>query len=98
MVKAKKTEIKKPEVKTAAKDSLSALLTNTKDSASTKKGNNPLLDKIIGQGGGPVLGLFMPKDTAVVGGAAGGVSRLVPPPPHAWHTESRRGGALTYRH
>jgi SecD/SecF fusion protein len=64
----KKTEIKKPEVKTAAKDSLSALLTNTKDSASTKKGNNPLLDKIIGQGGGPVLGLFMPKDTAVVGG------------------------------
>ena len=64
----KKTEIKKPEVKTAAKDSLSALLTNTKDSASTKKGNNPLLDKIIGQGGGPVLGLFLPKDTAVVGG------------------------------
>ena len=64
----KKTEIKKTEVKTAAKDSLSALLTNTKDSASTKKGNNPLLDKIIGQGGGPVLGLFMPKDTAVVGG------------------------------
>jgi SecD/SecF fusion protein len=64
----KKTEIKKTEVKTAAKDSLSALLTNTKDSASTKKGNNPLLDKIIGQGGGPVLGLFLPKDTAVVGG------------------------------
>ena len=64
----KKTEIKKTEVKTAAKDSLSALLTNTKDSASTKKGNNPLLDKIIGQGGGPVLGIFMPKDTAVVGG------------------------------
>jgi len=64
----KKTEIKKPEVKTAVKDSLSALLTDAKDSAATKKGNNPLLDKIIGQGSGPVLGLFSPKDTAVVGG------------------------------
>jgi len=64
----KKTEIKKTETKTAPKDSLSALLTSSKDSASTKKGNNPLLDKIIGQGGGPVLGLFAPKDTATVGG------------------------------
>ncbi|MFM9826407.1 protein translocase subunit SecDF, partial [Flavobacterium sp.] len=64
----KKTEIKKTETKTAPKDSLSALLTSEKDSASTKKGNNPLLDKIIGQGGGPVLGLFAPKDTATVGG------------------------------
>jgi SecD/SecF fusion protein len=43
------------------KDSLSALLTNGGDSAATKKGNN-LLDKIIAQGGGPVLGLFSPKD------------------------------------
>jgi SecD/SecF fusion protein len=33
---------------------LSALLTNGGDSAATK-GNNPLLDKIIAQGGGPVL-------------------------------------------
>ena len=64
----KKTEIKKTETKIAAKDSLSSLLTNTKDSASTKKGNNPLLDKMIGQGGGPVLALFAPKDTAAVGG------------------------------
>ena len=64
----KKTEIKTPEVKTVAKDSLSALLTDAKDTAATKKGNNPILDKIIGQGGGPVLGLFSPKDTAVVGG------------------------------
>jgi SecD/SecF fusion protein len=38
-------------------DSLSALLTDVKDSASPK-GNNPLFDKIIAQGGGPVLGLF----------------------------------------
>jgi SecD/SecF fusion protein len=62
----KKTEISKVETKPVVKDSLSALLTDTKDSATTKKGNNPLLDKIIAQGGGPVLGLFSPKDTAVV--------------------------------
>jgi len=64
----KKTEINKVAPKTVAKDSLSSLLADTKDSAATKKGNNPLLDKIIGQGGGPVLGLFAPKDTAIVGG------------------------------
>ena len=63
----KKTEIKTQEVKAVAKDTLSALLTDKKDSVTTKKGNNPLLDKIIQQGGGPVLGLFSPKDTAVVG-------------------------------
>jgi len=65
----KKTEVAKTEAKPVAKDSLSALLTdNTKDSATTKKGNNPLLDKMIGQGGGPVLGLFSPKDTAAING------------------------------
>ncbi|MES2574166.1 MAG: protein translocase subunit SecDF [Bacteroidota bacterium] len=64
----KKTEVAKVETKTVAKDSLSALLTDAKDTAATKKGNNPILDKIIGQGGGPVLGLFSPKDTATVGG------------------------------
>lgn len=64
----KKTEIKTPEVKTVVKDTLSALLTDKKDTTSAKKGNNPILDKIIQQGGGPVLGLFSPKDTAVVGG------------------------------
>jgi SecD/SecF fusion protein len=64
----KKTEIKTTEVKPVVKDSLSALLTDEKDSTATKKGENPLFDKIIGQGGGPVLGLFSPKDTAVVNG------------------------------
>jgi SecD/SecF fusion protein len=64
----KKTEINKVETKAVVKDSLSALLTDAKDTAATKKGNNPILDKIIGQGGGPVLGLFSPKDTATVGG------------------------------
>jgi SecD/SecF fusion protein len=64
----KKTEIKTPEVKAVAKDTLSALLTDKKDTVDTKAGNNPILDKIIQQGGGPVLGMFSPKDTAVVGG------------------------------
>jgi SecD/SecF fusion protein len=62
----KKTEVAKAETKAVVKDSLSALLTDTKDSASSKKGNNPILDKIIAQGGGPVLGMFAPKDTAVI--------------------------------
>ncbi|WP_339918552.1 protein translocase subunit SecDF [uncultured Flavobacterium sp.] len=64
----KKTEITTVESKPVVKDSLSALLADGKDSATTKKGNNPLLDKIIAQGGGPVLGLFSPKDTATVNG------------------------------
>ena len=64
----KKTEITTVESKPVVKDSLSALLADGKDSAATKKGNNPLLDKIIAQGGGPVLGLFSPKDTATVNG------------------------------
>jgi SecD/SecF fusion protein len=62
----KKTEIKKTETKAVAKDSLNALLTDAKDSLDTKKGNNPLFDKMLGQGGGPVLGYFAPKDTAIV--------------------------------
>ena len=64
----KKTEINKVETKAVVKDSISALLTDKKDSSATKVGNNPLFDKIVQQGGGPVLGLFSPKDTAVVGG------------------------------
>jgi SecD/SecF fusion protein len=71
----KKTEIKTTEVKPVVKDSLSALLTDTKDSTAAKKGENPLFDKIIGQGGGPVLGLFSPKDTAVVNGHQTIISR-----------------------
>ncbi|WP_396171114.1 protein translocase subunit SecDF [Flavobacterium sp.] len=64
----KKTEIKTPEVKAVAKDTLSALLTDKNDTVDAKTGNNPILDKIIQQGGGPVLGMFSPKDTATVGG------------------------------
>ncbi|UQD56341.1 protein translocase subunit SecDF [Flavobacterium sp. K5-23] len=64
----KKTEVNKVETKAVVKDSLSALLTDEKAPDAAKKGNNPLLDKMIGQGGGPVLGLFSPKDTAVING------------------------------
>ncbi|MBJ2125537.1 MULTISPECIES: protein translocase subunit SecDF [unclassified Flavobacterium] len=62
----KKTEVKKTETKTVAKDSLNALLTDAKDSSDVKKGNNPLFDKIVSNGGGPVLGYFAPKDTAAI--------------------------------
>ncbi|WPR70218.1 protein translocase subunit SecDF [Flavobacterium sp. NG2] len=62
----KKTEINKVEKKAVVKDSLSALLTDAKDSTATKAGNNPLFDKMLSQGGGPILGLFAPKDTAVI--------------------------------
>jgi SecD/SecF fusion protein len=61
-----KTEIAK-ESAPVLKDTLASLLTDA-DSSATSKGNNPLFDKIIGQGGGPVLALFSPKDTAVING------------------------------
>jgi len=64
----KKTEIKKTEIKAVAKDTLSALLTDKKDSTATKEGKGPIIDKIIAGGGGPVLAQFAPKDTAVIGG------------------------------
>ncbi|MES2411970.1 MAG: protein translocase subunit SecDF [Bacteroidota bacterium] len=48
-------------------DSLTKLLTDKdKDSTAAKKGNNPLFDKFISQGGGPVLVIASPKDTATI--------------------------------
>ncbi|MGG7034325.1 MAG: protein translocase subunit SecDF [Flavobacterium sp.] len=66
----KKTEVVKKEGKPAvAKDSLTNLLADTsKDSTEIQAKNNPLLGKIIAQGGGPVLGIFAAKDTAAVNG------------------------------
>ncbi len=50
-------------------DSISKLLTDkSKDTAVAKKGNNPLFDKFVSQGGGPVLVLANPKDTATING------------------------------
>ena len=56
------------ETATAANDSINKLLTDdkVKDSTATKKGDNPLLDKFVAQGNGPVLAVVDPKDTAVV--------------------------------
>ena len=62
-----KTDEKAAAVKPA--DSLTKLLTDkTKDSTATKKGKNPLFDKFISQGGGPILAIASPKDTAVING------------------------------
>ncbi|MGL2964765.1 protein translocase subunit SecDF [Flavobacterium sp. RSB2_4_14] len=62
----------KPEEKVAATkpaDSISKLLTDKdKDSTAAKKGNNPLFDKFVSQGGGPVLIVALSKDTATING------------------------------
>ena len=64
----KKTEITSTkDIKVAAKDSLTAMLTDkSKDSSATKKGGNPILDKFVSQGGGPILGVVATKDTAKI--------------------------------
>jgi SecD/SecF fusion protein len=64
----KKSEVSVKETKVAAKDSLSDLLTDKKDSIGSKNNLGPIVEKIISQGGGPVLGVFSTKDTALIGG------------------------------
>ncbi len=67
LLKKSETAVAPKEVKTAAKDSLTAMLTDkSKDSVADKKGSNPLLDKFVSQGGGPVLGIVSVKDTAKI--------------------------------
>jgi len=67
LLKKSETPVATKEVKTAAKDSLTAMLTDkSKDSVADKKGSNPLLDKFVSQGGGPVLGIVSVKDTATI--------------------------------
>jgi SecD/SecF fusion protein len=67
LLKKSETPVAAKEVKTAAKDSLTAMLTDkSKDSVADKKGSNPLLDKFVSQGGGPVLGIVSVKDTATI--------------------------------
>ncbi len=64
----KATEVK-VETKETAKTGIDSLLTDTsKDSLANVKGNNPLFDKMLSYGGGPVLGYFAPKDTAAING------------------------------
>ncbi|MFZ4107188.1 protein translocase subunit SecDF, partial [Flavobacterium sp.] len=67
LLKKSETAVAPKEVKSAAKDSLTAMLTDkSKDSVADKKGSNPLLDKFVSQGGGPVLGVVSVKDTAKI--------------------------------
>jgi SecD/SecF fusion protein len=64
----KATEVK-VEVKEKTSIGIDSLLTDTaKDSLANTKGNNPLFDKMLSYGGGPVLGYFAPKDTAKING------------------------------
>ncbi|MCA6421713.1 MAG: protein translocase subunit SecDF [Flavobacterium sp.] len=56
-------------VETKPTDSISKLLTDKdKDTTAAKKGNNPLFDKFVSQGGGPVLLIALSKDTATING------------------------------
>ncbi|MCF6130679.1 protein translocase subunit SecDF [Flavobacterium wongokense] len=62
-----KADVKAETAKPA--DSLTKLLTDKdKDSTAAKKGNNPLFDKMLSQGGGPILFVASPKDTAAING------------------------------
>ena len=67
-----KTSVGSQEVKTQAKAPVqgidSLLVDKENDSIALAKGNNPLLDKLIAQGGGPVLAVVSPKDTAAING------------------------------
>jgi SecD/SecF fusion protein len=58
----------KTETKSAVSDSINKLLTDdkVKDSTAAKKGDNPLLDKFVSQGGGAILAIVDPKDTASI--------------------------------
>ncbi|MGV9003584.1 protein translocase subunit SecDF [Flavobacterium sp.] len=62
-VKSEVAEVVKP------KDSIAALLTDkATDSAAVKKGNNPLFDKLVSQGGGPILAIVNAKDVEAIDG------------------------------
>ena len=55
--------------KETVKTGIDTLLTDkVKDTVSTQKELGPLLDKFVSQGGGPVLAVVSPKDTAAING------------------------------
>jgi SecD/SecF fusion protein len=65
----KLTEKSAIQVKETAKTGIDTLLTDkAKDTVAPKKGLNPLLDKFVSQGGGPVLAIVDPKDTSAING------------------------------
>ncbi|HLP63151.1 protein translocase subunit SecDF [Flavobacterium sp.] len=62
-----KSAVTTKEVKTTAEDSLSKLLADDKkDAKEPKKGDNPLFEKFVSQGGGPILGVVAAKDKDAV--------------------------------
>lgn len=67
-LKKSESAVTSKDVNVATNDSLSKMLTSnkSKDSVADKKGSNPLLDKFVSQGGGPVLGVVAAKDTAKI--------------------------------
>ena len=62
----------KPEVAAEVEkptDSITKLLTDKdKDETANKKGNNPLLDKLVLRNAGPIIAAAAPKDTAAING------------------------------
>jgi SecD/SecF fusion protein len=63
----KKTQSEVITTEVAPATGIDSLLTDkSSDSTALGKGKNPLFDKIIGQGGGPVLALFKPTDTSAI--------------------------------
>lgn len=64
----KATETAKVEVKETATTGIDSLLTDAaKDSTATASNeNNPIFSKLLSSGGGPVIGYFSPRDTAVI--------------------------------
>ena len=65
----KLTEKGAVKVKETAKTGIDTLLTDkAKDTVADTKGSNPLLDKFVSQGGGPVLAIVAPKDTVAING------------------------------
>jgi SecD/SecF fusion protein len=66
-LKATEKNATTPEVKTVTNDSIKDMLADkANDSVTAKTGGNPILDKFVAQGGGPILGVVSVKDTAKI--------------------------------
>ncbi len=62
----KATEVKKVAVKETTKTGIDSLLTDSSADSTKQVGNNPLLDKMLSRGFGPVVAYFSPRDTATI--------------------------------
>ncbi len=68
VLKKTETGIVTKETTSVSTDTIADLLTDKSKDSTATEGKNPLLDKIVSQGGGAVLGVFKPKDTATING------------------------------